>query len=146
MYRYRPNEASPSSLSSSTGTVFGSQRTLHEAQTGQPSSIPRPSSHTPSRSVSQPQSTTGVAAAMSPRPQLQLFVFLTAVFLSRNKLAQIQVDQCGDDAFFYALRIEYFGMKGILWRLLSVWQFSHCMFRMVTSDQTHSLDIRPMEK
>jgi hypothetical protein len=49
-------------------------------------------------------------------------------------LAQIVLEQMGTNQFFDKLKAEYFRLKGIPRRLLSVWRLSHCDFYKVSSE------------
>ena len=82
----------------------------------------------------QQRSSTPVFSTNATRQTLQS-TSLKKVLLIANAgdygLSQISVDGIGTRAFFQNLRMEYFSLRGLLRRYLSVWSYSHCDFYQV---------------
>lgn len=61
------------------------------------------------------------------------FIFFCAYRNGQYNLAQINVRGMQDDAFFEQLRTEYQRIRRIWCRWFSIWVYSHCEFRRVSS-------------
>ena len=57
-----------------------------------------------------------------------LFVFLGIGLGDDNRLAQIEIIDKKDDAFYEELRRSYNTTKGILRQAFGIWKYAHCEF------------------